>query len=87
MSYFSDGYINESGTINMKRLQVVLDEMRIWEREIFEKEYADASWFKGRQRKHGNEIEMAPKRTGLGLLLFHACSTRDTNVSGFLYQL
>lgn len=52
----------------MKRLRVVLDEMRIWEREIFEKEYADANWFKGKQRKHGHEMEMARKRTGLGLL-------------------
>ncbi|KAF8123400.1 exonuclease II [Boletus edulis] len=62
-----DGYINESGAINMKRLQVVLDEMRIWEREIFEKEYADANWFKGKQRKHGHETEMARIRTGLVL--------------------
>lgn len=68
MLYFSDGYINESGTINMKRLQVVLNEMRIWEREIFEKEYADANWFKGKQSKHALEMEMARKRTGLGLL-------------------
>lgn len=70
----------------MKRLQVVLAEMRIWEREIFEKEYADANWFKGKQRKHGREIEMARRRTGLGSLLLRACSTRDTNGSGSLYQ-
>jgi len=54
----------------MKRLQVVLGEMRIWEREIFEKEYADASWFKGKQSKHGHEMEMARKRTGPGSFLF-----------------
>lgn len=70
----------------MKRLQVVLDKMRIWEREIFEKEYADASWFKGKQRKHGHEIEMPRRRTGLGLLPFHACSIRGTNDSHLFYQ-
>lgn len=53
----------------MKRLQVVLDEMRIWEREVFEKEYADANWFKGKQSKHVHEMEMARRRTGLGLFL------------------
>jgi 5'-3' exoribonuclease 1 len=56
----------------MKRLQVVLDEMRIWEGEIFEKEYADANWFKGKQSKHVQGMEMARKRTGPGWLLLHA---------------
>lgn len=65
---FSDGYINENGTINMKRLQVLLNEMRIWEREIFEKAYADINWFKGKQSKHAHDAEVARKRTGLGLL-------------------
>ncbi|KAG1766236.1 XRN 5'-3' exonuclease N-terminus-domain-containing protein [Suillus placidus] len=32
-----DAYINLGGVINTKRLQVVLDEMTIWEREIFER--------------------------------------------------
>lgn len=86
MSCFPDGYINESGTINMKRLQVVLDEMRIWEREIFEKEYADANWFKGKQRKHGHEMEMARRRTGLGLLFFHASSALNSDGNHFLDQ-
>ncbi|KAH0832839.1 exonuclease II [Lanmaoa asiatica] len=62
-----DGYINENGIISMKRLQVVLDEMRIWEREIFEQEYADANWFKGKQSKHEHEMEVARRRTGLVL--------------------
>ncbi|KAG9314778.1 XRN 5'-3' exonuclease N-terminus-domain-containing protein [Chiua virens] len=62
-----DGYLNESGTINMKRLQVVLDEMKIWEREIFEKEYADANWFKGKQSKHMRQMEVARGRVGLVL--------------------
>ena len=57
----------------MKRLQVVLNEMRIWEREIYEKEYADANWFKGKQKKHGHEMEVARRRTGLSLSLFYVC--------------
>ena len=52
----------------MKRLQVLLDEMRIWEREIYQKVYADTNWFKGKQSKHGHAVETTRKRTGLGLL-------------------
>jgi 5'-3' exoribonuclease 1 len=37
--YVIDGYINEAGTLNTRRLQQVLDEMAIWEREVFEREY------------------------------------------------
>ncbi|KAH6913536.1 exonuclease II [Coprinopsis sp. MPI-PUGE-AT-0042] len=62
-----DGYINESGAINVHRLQVVLDEMAAWEREIFEKEYADLNWFKGKQIKHVREMDMGRKRSQLVL--------------------
>jgi 5'-3' exoribonuclease 1 len=48
-SPLSDGYINQGGVINTKRLQVVLDEMTIWERDIFEKENSDSTLFKGKQ--------------------------------------
>ena len=65
----SDGYINESGVINTKRLQVVLDEMAVWEREIFEKEYADLNWYKGKQAKHVKEMEMGRKRSKLSAYL------------------
>jgi 5'-3' exoribonuclease 1 len=64
-----DGYINESGVINTKRLQVVLDEMALWEREVFEKEYADMNWYKGKQAKHIKEMEVARKRSKLGTSL------------------
>jgi 5'-3' exoribonuclease 1 len=37
-----------------------------WEQEIFEKEYADMNWYKGKQMKHVNEMEMGRKRTKLG---------------------
>ena len=66
----TDGYINESGTISMKRLQVVLDEMAVWEQEIFEKEYSDMNWYKGKQAKHVKEMELARKRNQLGTRSF-----------------
>ncbi|KAJ7157550.1 exonuclease II [Mycena crocata] len=62
-----DGYMNEGGTINTKRLQVVLDEMAAWEQEVFEKEYADINWYKGKQGKHVKEMELGRKRSKLVL--------------------
>lgn len=66
-----DGYINEAGTINVKRLQSILDEMALWERDVFEKEFSDLSWYKGKQREKGGkgktkEVESAKKQEGLG---------------------
>ena len=40
--------------------------MAEWEREVFEKEYADLNWYKGKQAKHMKEIEAAKKRQKLG---------------------
>ncbi len=60
------GYLNESGVIDTVRLQVVLDEMKLWEMEIFEKEYADLNWYKGKQAKHVEAMEQARKRSQLG---------------------
>jgi 5'-3' exoribonuclease 1 len=51
---FVDGYLNESGTIQTTRLQVVLDEMSRWEQEVFEREYADVNWFKGKQAEYAD---------------------------------
>jgi 5'-3' exoribonuclease 1 len=62
-----DGYINESGTISTRRLQVVLDEMKLWEQEVFEREYVDMNWYKGKQSKNLKEIEAARKRNQLGM--------------------
>jgi len=58
--------LNESGTISMKRLQRIMDEMTLWEREVFEKEYADLNWFKSKQSKHVKNMEAAKKRSQLG---------------------
>jgi hypothetical protein len=40
--------------------------MQIWEQEIFEKEYADLNWYKGKQSKHVKEMEIARKKAGNG---------------------
>ncbi|KAJ6526042.1 exonuclease II [Mycena capillaripes] len=61
------GYLNEGGLIDTQRLQVVLDEMALWEQEVFEKEYADVNWYKGKQAKHVKEMEMGRKRSKLVL--------------------
>jgi hypothetical protein len=37
-----------------------------WEQEVFEKEYADMSWYKGKQLKRVKEMEMGRKRSKLG---------------------
>jgi len=66
MGILADGYLNESGTISTKRLQVVLDEMDNWGQEVFEKEYADLNWYKGKQLKPVKEMEMGYKRSKLG---------------------
>jgi 5'-3' exoribonuclease 1 len=64
--FIAGGYINNGGTIEIKRLQVILDEMADWEREVFEKEYSDLSWYKGKQVKH-NDKGIKPNRPGLGM--------------------
>lgn len=64
------GYMNESGVINTSRLQLVLDEMKIWEQEIFEKEYSDLNWYKGKQVGQVKEMEAARKRNKLGTYFF-----------------
>ncbi|GAA5930973.1 hypothetical protein JCM1841_003667 [Sporobolomyces salmonicolor] len=43
------GYLNEHGVLNVQRLQLVLDELTVFEKEHFEYEFADANWFKGKQ--------------------------------------
>jgi len=43
----------------------VLDEMAQWELEVFEKEYSDMNWYKGKQRKHVEQMENGRKRAAL----------------------
>jgi 5'-3' exoribonuclease 1 len=40
-----------------------------WDKEVFEKEYGDMSWFKGKQSKHIKELQRAKKRNSLVLTL------------------
>jgi 5'-3' exoribonuclease 1 len=40
--------------------------MRIWEQEVFEREYADLNWYKGKQSKHVKDMEVARKKAGNG---------------------
>jgi 5'-3' exoribonuclease 1 len=44
-----DGYINEGGVINMKRLASLLEELSHVEYRFFESESTDEKWFKGKQ--------------------------------------
>ena len=44
-----DGYINEGGVINLKRLSLLLDELSHVEYRFFESESSDQAWFKGKQ--------------------------------------
>ena len=63
----------------MKRLQVILDEMAIWEREVFEKEYSDMNWYKGKQAKHTKEVQSArqKQKNGTGTFLSHNFTDGD----------
>lgn len=40
-----------------------------WDKEVFEREYGDMSWFKGKQSKHIKEFQRAKKRNSLVLTL------------------
>ena len=52
-----DGYMYEGGVINMKRLQVALDEMTHREQGVLEKEYHDFKNFhKGKEAEHVEEM-------------------------------
>lgn len=61
---FLDGYLNESGTINTVRLQVLLDHMQEWEQEIFQREYSDMNWIKGKQSKRPQPGQNSNSRVG-----------------------
>ncbi len=65
------GYLNDLGQIKLERLQLVLDELAKSELEIFEKEYADLNWFKGKQQKAIAAMEAARSRGKLGETTAH----------------
>lgn len=59
------GYINEHGKLHTARLQLVLDELASFEREVFEEEYADSNWYKGKQQTHVAALEKARSKAKL----------------------
>ncbi|KAG8833381.1 hypothetical protein FRC17_010777 [Serendipita sp. 399] len=58
------GYLNESGVINVQRLQMVLDALSTFEVHAFEKEHSDMNWFKSKQRP--KELDTLAERGGQG---------------------
>lgn len=55
------GYINEDGNLNTARLAMILAELSQFEHEHFEQEFADASWYKGKQEKAKKRAKVASK--------------------------
>ena len=43
------GYLNDHGKLHVERLQLVLNELNVFETEHFEHEFADSNWYKGKQ--------------------------------------
>lgn len=59
--------MNNNGTIDVARVQLVLNELAKTEIEYFEREYSDLSWFKGKQEKELKALENAQSRGKLVL--------------------
>ncbi len=57
-----DGYINENGTVNLKRLGLLLDELGKEEYRFFEHENEDASWLRGKRMLENDEAEKVRAR-------------------------
>ena len=55
--------------------------MTVWEREIWEKEYGDMNWYKGKQAKHVKEMEQARKRAKLGISSIVPLRSRPIHLS------
>ncbi|KAI7933295.1 hypothetical protein MJO28_017740 [Puccinia striiformis f. sp. tritici] len=47
------GYLNEFGTLHVERLQLILNELNLHERENFEHICADSSWIESKRSAHG----------------------------------
>ncbi|CAG8688657.1 9885_t:CDS:2, partial [Cetraspora pellucida] len=59
------GYINDGGLLDMKRLEMIFKELTVFERDIFEGEFVDLKYFKGKQRKYLEQIEKDKKKKKL----------------------
>ncbi len=71
------GYINEHGTINLARLQLLLDKLTDYERDTFAEQFANESWYKGKQEKEVAALEKARKRGKLSELCGRALRRGD----------
>ncbi|KAK3679884.1 exonuclease II Exo2 [Recurvomyces mirabilis] len=59
------GYINEGGVINLKRLEILLDELSHVEYRHFESEHSDASWLKDKSLKKEDVMEKVKRKGGI----------------------
>ncbi|VBB76269.1 Putative 5'-3' exoribonuclease 1 [Podospora comata] len=57
-----DGYINENGRVNLKRLAILLEELGREEYRFFEHENEDAGWLRGKKMLEHDEAEIARAR-------------------------
>lgn len=64
-----DGYLNEGGKINFKRLGIWLDYLSEFELENFEKQIVDVDWFNKRLEEISITGERKRERTGKVLML------------------
>ena len=65
----SDGYINESGTINMKRLKIWLDILSVFELDNFERGSVDVDWFNYQLENVSHHGARKREREGRELLI------------------
>ena len=63
-----DGYINEGGTVNIKRLGLLIEELGKQEHRFFETEMQDQKWFRAKKMLEEDETERA-KATAKGKLV------------------
>ncbi|CAG8703588.1 12794_t:CDS:2, partial [Ambispora leptoticha] len=55
------GYINDGGLMDMKRLEMVFNELTYFERDVFEDDSEDFKWLKGKQRVTIEKMERERK--------------------------
>lgn len=56
-----DGYINEGGALNVKRLSLLLEELSKEEYRFFEHEVENQKWFQSKRRMENGETSAKPK--------------------------
>ncbi|KAL1920326.1 uncharacterized protein VTP21DRAFT_1472 [Calcarisporiella thermophila] len=85
-----DGYINDGGTLNVQRLELVLNELCSFERETFEAEVVDLQWLHGKRADGakgkrgsggGNKIALTPRQKELYEQIRAFILNRPTNQS------